>query len=247
MRHVNFIDDFLRDLAYTGRNLRRSPGFAALAILIMAIGIGANTAVFSIVDAVVLQPLTYRESERLFVIHEIAPKFRTLAPLFPVNALHFRVWQKRVPAFEKMALLAGTDTHVTGSGEPERITAAAVSPALFPILGIHAQMGRTFTEEDGRPGWSRVAVLSDQYWRSRFAADPNIIGRKILLSGNPNEVTRHALILNPAVSVRGERYQVVEGKTPEMTVEGARKLLASIGIGTVVELRDRRRSFDKSR
>ena len=91
MRHVNFIDDFLRDLAYTGRNLRRSPGFAALAILIMAIGIGANTAVFSIVDAVVLQPLTYRESERLFVIHEIAPKFRTLAPLFPVNALHFRV------------------------------------------------------------------------------------------------------------------------------------------------------------
>lgn len=146
-----------------------------------------------------------------------------------------------------MALLAGTDTHVTGSGEPERITPAAVSPALFPILGIHAQMGRTFTEEDDRPGWSRVAVLSDQYWRSRFAADPNIIGRKILLSGNPNEVTRHALILNPALPVRGERYQVVEGKTPEMTVEGARKLLASIGIGTVVELRDRRRSFDKSR
>jgi predicted permease len=188
MRRVNFIEDLERDLRYAVRNFRRSPGFGAVTVLIVALGIGANTAIFSIVDAVVLRPLTYRDPDRLFVIHEVAPKFRNFAPLFPVNALHFREWQKQVPSFESMALLSGTATNVTGPGEPERITAAMVSPGLFSMLGIQARLGRTFTEREGQPGQARVAVLSDEYWRSRFAADPAIIGRKILLGGSPSEV-----------------------------------------------------------
>jgi len=168
--------------------LRKDWGFYGVAIATLALGIGANTAIFSVVDGVILRPLAYRESQRLVVIHEMVPKFANLAPLIPVNAMHFLEWRKTSSSFSEMALLGGMTFNLTGSGEPEHIPAARVSPSLFSMLGVQARLGRTFLNEEDQAGRDRVVVLNEELWKRRFAADPNVIGRKILLNGNPYEV-----------------------------------------------------------
>ncbi len=178
----------MNDLRFAGRMLRKDWGFYGIAIATLALGIGANTAIFSVVDGVILRPLAYRESQRLVVIHEMVPKFANLAPLIPVNAMHFLEWRKTARSFSEMALIGGTTFNLTGSGEPERIAAARVSPSLFPMLGIQARLGRTFLNEEDQAGRDRVVVLNEELWKRHFDADPNVIGRKIMLSGNPYEV-----------------------------------------------------------
>jgi putative ABC transport system permease protein len=168
--------------------LRKDWGFHAVAIATLALGIGANTAIFSVVDGVILRPLAYREAQRLVVIHEIVPRFANLAPLIPVNAVHFLEWRKTARSFSEMALIGGSTFNLTGAGEPERIPSARVSPSLFPMLGIQALLGRTFLNEEDQAGRDRVVVLNENLWRRRFAADPSVIGRKIVLDGNPYEV-----------------------------------------------------------
>src|SRR6202011_767380 len=116
------------------------------------------------------------------------PKFANLAPLIPVNAMHFLEWRKTARSFSEMALLGGTTFNLTGTGEPERIPAARVSPGLFPMLGIQARLGRTFLNEEDQTGRDRVVVLNDSLWKRRFGADPNVIGRKIVLDGNAHEI-----------------------------------------------------------
>ncbi len=178
----------MNDLRFAGRMLRKDWGFYGIAIATLALGIGANTAIFSVVDGVILRPLAYRESQRLVVIHEMVPKFANLTPLIPVNAMHFLEWRKTARSFSEMALIGGTTFNLTGSGEPERIAAARVSPSLFPMLGIQARLGRTFLNEEDQAGRDRVVVLNEELWKRHFDADPNVIGRKIMLSGNPYEV-----------------------------------------------------------
>jgi predicted permease len=168
--------------------MRRNPGFSVVAIATLAFAIGANTAIFSVVDAILLRPLGYGDESRLFVVHEVVPKFSNLAPLVPVNAMHFLEWRKRVAAFEQIAMIGGIGRNLTGTGEPERLAGARVSPGLFPMLGARTQLGRTFLEEEDQPGRDNVVLLSDKLWRNRFASDRNVVGRKILLDGLPYEV-----------------------------------------------------------
>jgi len=181
-------DTAVGDLRFALRMLRKNLGFSAIAIATLALGIGANTAVFSVVDSVILRPLAYREADRLFVIHEVVPKFSHIAPLIPVNAMHFLEWRKSMQSFNQLALISGVTYNLTGSGEPERIPAARVTPSLFPMLGVQAQLGRTFLEAEDQPGRDRVVLLSDELWRRRFAADPGVVGRKIMLDGRPYEI-----------------------------------------------------------
>jgi predicted permease len=176
------------DLLYALRAMLRNPGFSAIAIATLAVGIGANTAIFSVVDGVLIRPLGYGDESRLFVIHEVVPKFSHLAPLLPVNAMHFLEWRKRVHAFGRLAMIGGMRVNLTGAGEPERLAAARVSPDLFPMLGARTQLGRTFLEEEDQPGRDDVVVLSNDLWRRRFASDPNVLGRKIQLDGRPYEI-----------------------------------------------------------
>ena len=176
------------DLRVSWRALRRNPGFSLIAIATLAFGIGANTAIFTVVDAILLRPLGYGDESRLFVIHEVVPKFGLNAPLVPVNAMHFLEWRKRVAAFEQIAMIGGIGLNLTGTGDPERLAGARVSPMLFPMLGARTQLGRTFLEEEDQPGRDNVVLLSDKLWKRRFASDRNIIGRKILLDGLPYEV-----------------------------------------------------------
>lgn len=179
---------FGTDLCIAWRAMRRNPGFSVIAIATLALAIGANTAIFTVVDAILLRPLGYGDESRLFVVHEVVPKFAMLAPLIPVNAMHFLAWRKNVSAFEQVAMIGGISRNLTGSGEPQRLTGARVSPSLFPMLGARPQLGRTFLEEEDQPGRDNVVLLNDKLWRSRFAADRNIVGRKILLDGQPYEV-----------------------------------------------------------
>ena len=177
-----------QDIRYALRTSAKNPGFTAVAVVTLALGIGANTAIFSVVDGVLLRPLEFREPGRLVAIHEAVPKFSKIAPRLPVNAMHFLEWRRSVHAFEGIAMIGGITLNLTGTGEPERLNAARVSSSLFPMLGVRAALGRTFREEEDQPGRDRVVVLSDALWRRRFAADAGVIGRKIDLDGKPYEI-----------------------------------------------------------
>ena len=145
------LDAFWSDLRFTGRLLRKNPGFAVTALLTLALGIGANTAVFSLVDHVVLRPLVYRDAGRLYAIQEVVPKFSAIAPMVPVNALHFNTWRKTAHSFEDMGLLAGATLNLTGVGEPQQLHAARASWNLFSFAGSEADLGKKFSRGGGSP------------------------------------------------------------------------------------------------
>jgi predicted permease len=178
----------MNDLRFAGRMLRKDWGFHGIVIATLALGIGSNTAIFSVVDGVILRPLAYRKSQQLVVVHEVVPRFSNIAPMIPVNAMHFLEWRKTAHSFSELALIGGTTFNLTGSGEPERIPASRVSPSLFPMLGIQPRLGRTFLNEEDQAGRDRVVVINEELWKQRFDADPNMIGRKIILDGNPYEI-----------------------------------------------------------
>ncbi len=177
----------IQDVRYAARGLAKTPSFTAIAVLTLAVGIGANTAIFSVVDSALLRPLSYADSNRLYVIHEVNTR-STEMPLIPVNVLHFREWQRHVRSFEEMALVGSTSLNLTGTGDPERLPAGRVSPNLFAMLGARIQLGRTFAEDEDQPGRDRVVILNAELWRRRFAADPSIVGRRITLNSEPYEV-----------------------------------------------------------
>jgi predicted permease len=177
-----------QDFRFAARMLRKAPGFSAVAIATLALGIGANTAVFSLVDTAILRPLAYRDAGNLYNIHEVVPKFAYLAPLIPVNAVHFAEWRKSARSFEQMALVSGDVANLTGTGEPQRVNRARVSPALFRMLGVQAQVGRMLLDEEDAHGKDDVVVLSHEFWQSRFAGDPGIVGRTIKLNDRPYRV-----------------------------------------------------------
>jgi putative ABC transport system permease protein len=178
----------LSELRFSARTFVKSPGFTLITVLTLAVGVGANTAIFSVLDAVVLRPLSYRAPESLVAIQETVPKFAKFADVIPVNGMHFLEWRARARSFEDLALMGGMTMNLTGGGDPERVPMARASSNLFRMLGVKAQIGRTFLDEEDRVGRDSVVVLDDSIWRTRFSADPHILGRKILLNGKPFEV-----------------------------------------------------------
>ncbi len=176
------------DLRYALRNLARTPAFTAIAVLTLALGIGANTAIFSIVNGVILKPLAYQDSGRLVFIQETVDQFKNLYPVIPVNARHFEEWRRNSRSFENLALLAPAEVNLTGAGDPERLRGARVSASLLGVLRVQPQIGRGFLEEEDQPGRSDVVLISDALWRRRFGADPALVGRTIALDGKPHVV-----------------------------------------------------------
>jgi len=176
------------DFRYCLRTLGRNPGFDAVVILIVALGIAANTAIFSIADAVLVRPLPFRDAERLFAVQESVPRFSHVAPRVPVSAHHFLEWRKHWRAAEHIAILGAISVNLTSAGDPMRLNCGRVSADLFPMLGIQPQLGRNFLEEEDRPGRDKVVILTDALWRRRFHADPSVLGQKIVVDGVPFEV-----------------------------------------------------------
>ncbi len=177
------------DVRFAVRTLRKNAGFSVVAVATLALGIGANTAIFSLVDHVILRPLAYRDSGRLYVIHEhLSGVFAKVPPLMPVNAMHFTEWRKNLRSFDQMALISGISLNLTGTGEPQRLNGARVSWNAFAMLGVRPLLGRTFLREEDAPGREHEVILNYGLWKSRFAGDLNVIGRKILLDGEPYQI-----------------------------------------------------------
>ena len=174
------------DLKYNVRTLQRSPGFALCAILALALGIGANVAVFSVVDAVLLRPLQFRDTSRLVEVFEDGSKFGFLNNLAaPAN---FVDWKARNYVFEDMAAVQGQIYAITGDGAPEQVEGNPVTANLFPLLGMTPVLGRNFLPEEDRPGGPKVAMLSFRLWQQRYGADWSVIGRGIRLDGETYQI-----------------------------------------------------------
>jgi putative ABC transport system permease protein len=173
-----WLEDFVGDLKFGARMLRKNPGFAATAILTLALGIGANTAIFSVVNAVLLQPLPYRDPGRLVWAGEFDPNFNDEATPNPA----FTNWALNNHTFEAMGALGnGGPMTLTKEGAPEQVMAGFATPSLFEVLGVQPELGRWFRTEEGLPDAPSVVLLSDSLWRRKFNADPNIVGKAITL------------------------------------------------------------------
>jgi putative ABC transport system permease protein len=179
-----YVNEWFADVRFALRTLLKSPGFTIVALATLAIGIGANTAIFSFVDGVLLKPLPYEHAERIMRVLEKPPGGGRNG----ISTLNYLDWQRENTVFEFMAAQTGGSVTLTGVSEPVELRGALVSPRYFDIFGIKPPLGRTFADGEDQPGKNHVAVLSHAMWESRFGADPKIIGRSILLEGEPYTV-----------------------------------------------------------
>jgi putative ABC transport system permease protein len=173
----------LQDLRYAFRLLAKSPGFTAIAVLTLALGIGANSAIFSVVNGVLLRPLAFRDPARLVIVAEKSP-----FPTISTSYQNFVDWHDQSRSFESMEATRGTGLSLTGAGEPELLLARMATAGLFPLLGVEAHIGRTFLPEEDRAGGAPVALLSYGLWQRRFGGSREIIGKPITLSSQPYTV-----------------------------------------------------------
>src|SRR5437016_3397785 len=172
------VDTLWQDLHFGLRMLRKNPGFAAIAVLTLALGIGANTAIFSVVDSVLLHPASYAKPSELVDINEVGPETAAGA-INEVSPGDFIEWQKQAQAFQGIAAYQRWEFHaLTGTGEPDEVWAVPVTTNLFSVLGVNTIRGRTFAENE-----TQAVVLSYQYWESHFSSDPNVIGKALALDG----------------------------------------------------------------
>jgi putative ABC transport system permease protein len=170
-----------QDLRQGARSLFKQPTFTIVAVITLALGVGANTAIFSVVHAVLLQSLPYQDAHRLVMVWETRrsnPSGQNV-----INMGNFFDWKGQNRVFEDMAAFGGSSVNLTGDGEPEKIPSQIATTNLFNVLGVNPIMGRTFAPEEGKPGQPGVAVISFGLWQRRFGGDPRIIGRKLNLSG----------------------------------------------------------------
>ena len=173
----------MEDVRYGLRALARTRGFTLLAVLTLAVGIGGNAAVFSLIDAVLLRQLPFADPGRLVNLYE-----HRNGQTGPISGHEFAAWREQNTAFQSIASYLHTAFNVTGGGDPEVLRALSVSSNYFDVLGVSPAMGRTFRSGEDRAGSNRVAVLSSRLWHRRFAADPSIVGRPIVLDNQPHEI-----------------------------------------------------------
>jgi len=185
-RGVNFIESLIQDLRFGLRMLRKNPGFTAIAVFTLALGIGANTAIFSMVNAVLLRPLPYKDANRLVTVwgYNRARGYDTDL----VSPLDFADWRSQNHVFEGIAASTDTQYTLTGEAEPALIIAYSFSADYFHVLGVAPLLGRTFLPEEEQPGKNHVAVLSYSFWQSHFGGNRDLVSKSIVLDGSPYTV-----------------------------------------------------------
>ena len=198
----------LQDMRYGLRVLMKRPGFTVVAVLALALGIGANTAIFSVVNAVLLRPLSFKEPERLVAVWEtndqLSAEMRNRNEVAPGNFLD---WRAQNQVFEQIAALTYTSANLSGTGEPERIQSQAVTANFFQTLGVQPLMGRAFLPEEESLSSQRVVVISHELWQRRFGADPALLGKTLTLNGNQTIVVG---IMPPAFQLQFPTSMKVE-------------------------------------
>lgn len=178
----------LHDIKYALRMLIKNPGFTIVAVLTLALGIGTTTAIFSMVNCTILQPLAFPESDRLVCLREVILEVVDKYPTVPVSARHFVEWQDRCQSFESISIIDPDTTNLTKQEEPERLKLIRASTNLFDTLGIQAVQGRCFIKEEGQEGQNNVVVISHGFWRHKLGGDPSIVGHTISLDNQPHTV-----------------------------------------------------------
>ena len=184
VRGGGFMETFLQDVRYGVRVLTKHKSFTAVAVLTLALGIGANTAIFSVVNDLLLSPLPYSDAERVVMLWEVTPSGRHMNTTSRAN---FRQWRAQGSSFESMSAFTDQRLNLTGGGEPEEVGVQFATPDLFKVLGVEPLHGRVLTEEDGLQG-SEGVVLSYGFWKRRFGGDPGLVGKPITLNGEPFNV-----------------------------------------------------------
>ena len=182
------LDALAQDLRYGVRMMRRQPGFSLLIIALVAIGVGANTAIFSLVNAVLLRPLPYPASDRLTVVRSVIPAMARTYPTLPAASGEFLLWQSRVRAFDAMAAIRPQAQTLTGRGDPVRVEVGRATASLLPMLGVQPAFGRLFRAEEDLEDQDAVALVSDGFWTDRLGGDRSIIGQSITLDDKPYTV-----------------------------------------------------------
>lgn len=180
------MEAILQDLRYGIRVLLNRPGFTAVAVLTLALGIGANTAIFSLVNAVLLRPLPFKNPDELVLIKESLPRLGWVD--LSTAAGEFLDYKERNQVFEEMAGFTDQSLNLTGQGEPQRVQAARISASLFPLLGVEPSQGRVFTEQEDQPGSNNVVILSHKLWQRHFGSDASVVGKLIRLDDKPYTV-----------------------------------------------------------
>lgn len=176
MRKTNYLYDLLQDIRYASRSLTRSTGFSIIAILTLALGIGANSAIFSLVNSILLRPLPYQQPERLVRITDSYPEGALAAVCASMKTM------------EVAGYAEGQDLNLTGMGQPARIHGTSVSANFFSLLGVRAELGRIFADGEDQPGKDNLVILSHALWQTKFGGDPNIIGRSVTLEGVKRQI-----------------------------------------------------------
>ena len=241
----------IRDARYAIRQLIKSPGFTVVAVLTLALGVGTTTAIFSVVNGVLLRPLPYPQPESLMRVHEIVPQYGR----FSVAPASFLDWRQQNGVFERLAAYQGTSATFTGGEGPERVQGAAVSWDLFELLRIAPARGTGFTADQDKPGANNVIVLSHGLWQRRFGADPAVVGQSITLSGAPATIVGvmpqdfyfpnrtaefwRPIALNPANASRGAHFLgVIARAKTDVTLERAGAEMKAIAEGLAVQYPD---------
>ena len=244
-RRLNLLADFLQDLRYAARILWKNPGFTAVAVIALALGIGANTAIFSVVNTVLLRPLPYKDPEQLVMVWE--DNSRHGYPRDTPAAGNYVDWRDQNSVFSSMAAVDEVNFNLTGTGDPERIKGRRVSVSLFPLLGVDPQLGRVFTAAEDQPGAEGVVVLSQRLWQRRFGGDPAIVGKTLTLNDeihtvvgvmparfkfpeNDDELWVPIAFTAQEAANRNRHYlEVVARLKPGVTLEQAQSEMTTIG------------------
>src|SRR5262245_7276209 len=200
------MNTLVQDLRYAIRVLAKSPASTAVIVLSLAIGIGANSAIFSVVNALLLRPLPYTDADRLVIMWQRSPGLGVAEDWFS-PAQYYDV-KTQSTSFEETAVTIGASFNMTGSGEPERVDAAKVSSSFFRLVGASPMLGRVFTPDEDEPGKAPAVVLSNGFWRRRFGSDAGVLGKTVTLNGSPFTVVG---VMPPEFSLNKEVLVAVYG------------------------------------
>lgn len=242
-RGMLFIEALLQDIRFAVRMLRKSPGFTAVAALTLAVGLGANTAIFSVIHGVLLQPLAYPNPGQLVALQLFVPKLARTFPMMPLNPAAYLAWSQQAKSLARIGIVEeGYTFNLTGGGEPALLSADGISPSLFDVLGIELELGRNFLPDADQPGYNREAILTNALWRNRFHGDPGIIGRTISLNGSPYTVA--GVLPSKFHFPQGEQLIPAFGPipaadlfVPEVFEKEDLRVDAGFGLGTIARLK----------
>jgi len=240
---VRLINEPSQDIRYVLRQLRRNPGFASVAILTLALGLAASTAIFSVINGVLLQPLDYPDSGQLVAIQLLVPKLARKFPMIPINPAAYLAWSDQAKSIAGIGVVdEGVTMNLTSGGEPALLSADAVTSNLFDVLGVQPQLGRNFLPGADQAGHNYEVILTNTLWQSRFRGDPSIVGHAIALNGSLYTVVG---ILPPSFEFpHGNELIPTSGPTPkpalfvpEVFEKWALAADAGFGLGAIARLK----------